>query len=143
VARAFLNFGANKLAGTGMKRLILILFILIAAALLAESRSSVPLGGADGMSLLKSMANVTSNLTENLTGNNNTTINLSRASSSAELSGTDGEDLLSNLTNGSSNDTKDGLSTWGSRPRSPPPAPSAASMKNARLIQVIRDNHIA
>jgi hypothetical protein len=127
-----------------MKRLILLLFILIAAALLAQSKTSVSLGGTDGMSLLKSMANVTSNLT----GTNNTTINLSHIPLSAQLSGIDGAELLDNLTNGSpnlasANYTDGNLSTWGSKPRTPPPPPSAASIKNARFTKVIRDNHIA
>ncbi len=123
-----------------MRRLILLLFILIAFAILAQSKTSVPLSGAGGISLLKSMANVTSDLTEN----NNTTLNLSRIPSSAELSGIEGTELLSNLTNGSSNlsgrnRTDGNLSTWGSKPRDPPPPPD---LKNVQLYQVIRDNHL-
>jgi hypothetical protein len=127
-----------------MRRLILLLFILITAALLAQSKTSVSLGGTDGMSLLKSMANVTSNLTET----NNTTINLSHSPLSAQLSGNDGAELYVNLTNDSINSTKEGnmsdpLSTWGSKPRDPPPPPSAAAIKNAKFNKIIRDNHIA
>ncbi len=137
-----------------MGRLTLLLIILVAAALLASCKTTVPIGGAEGLSLLKSMANITSNLTEdnkagaNLTSANNTTINLSHAPLSAELSGTDGEEVLDGLIKASpnltgTNYTEGDLSTWGSKPRDSPPPPSAAAYKLAKFIKIIRDNHIA
>jgi hypothetical protein len=97
-----------------MRRLILLLFILITAVLLAQSKTSVPLGGTDGMSLLKSMANVTSNLTET-TNNQSPHIPLS-----AQLSGNEAK---CNLINARSTDVRQHIRSsldLGSKPRDPP-----------------------
>ncbi len=120
-----------------MRRLILLLFLLLAMAVLAHSKVSFHLGGNDGISLLNNLTNSSVNFTET----NNTTVNLSRIPLSAELGGIDGSELLKNLTE--ANNTSGDLSTWGSQPRDPPPPPSAADMKNAKFIKIIRDNHIA
>lgn len=114
-------------------------------AILGHSRESIQLSGNDGITLLSNLTNSSINSTEI----NNTTVNLSGTPSSAELSGIEGLDLAMNLTNNSlnldgiDNSTAGNLTTWGSVPRSPPPPPSAEMMKDAKLIKIIRDNHIA
>ncbi len=120
-----------------MRRLILLLFILLAMAVLAHSKVSFQLSGDDGISLMNNLTNSSLNFTEA----NNTTVNLSHSPLSAELGGVDGAELMENLTGG--NDTSGDLSTWGSQPRDPPPPPSAAAMKLAKFIKIIKDNHIA
>lgn len=128
-----------------MRRLILLLFLLLTMAILGHSRESIQLSGNGGITLLSDMTNGSINYTEI----NNTTVNLSGTSSSAQLSGVEGLDLAMNLTNnsfnldGTDNSTAGNLTTWGSQPRDPPPPPSAEDMKNAKLIKIIRDNHIA
>ena len=120
-----------------MRRLVLFLFLLLAMAVLAHSKVSFQLSGNDGISLLNNLTNSSVNFTEA----NNTTVNLSHIPLSANLGGVDGTELLKNLTE--ANNTSGDLSTWGSQPRDPPPPPSAADMKNAKFIKIIRDNHIA
>ncbi len=114
-------------------------------AILGHSRVSIQLSGNDGITLLSDLTNGSINNTDI----NNTTVNLSGAPSSAQLSGLEGLELAGNLTNnsfnldGTDNSTAGNLTTWGSQPRNPPPGPSAEDMKNAKLIKIIRDNHIA
>lgn len=120
-----------------MRRLILLLFILLAMAVLAPSKESFQLSGNDGISLMNNLTNSSLNFTEAY----NNTINLSHIPSSANLGGLDGTELMENLTG--ANDTAGDLSTWGSQPRNPPPPPSAAAMKMAKFIKIIKDNHIA
>ncbi len=123
---------------------MLLLFLLLAMATLGHSRVSFQLSGNDGISLLSNLTNGSINYTDV----NNTTANLSGIPSSAQLSGVDGLELAVNLTNnsfnldGSNNSTAGNLTTWGSVPRDPPP-PSPIDMKRAKLVKIIRDNHIA
>lgn len=114
-------------------------------AVLGHSKVSIQLSGNDGITLLSNLTNGSINNTDI----NNTTVNLSGTSSSAQLSGLEGLELAANLTNNSfnlngiDNNTAGNLTTWGSQPRNPPPAPSAEMMKDAKFHKIIRDNHIA
>jgi hypothetical protein len=110
-----------------MKRMILILVVLIALLLLAQSKSMVNLGGRDGNLLL-------GGLTNNSTSNSS--INLSQNGSSLHLGGDDGNLLLQNLTNASKN-----LSDWGSKPPEAPLPPKYDS-KSAQTYEVLRMNHM-
>lgn len=130
-----------------MRRLMLTIFILLAMAVLSHSQALTQLSGIGGVSLLENLTNISVNATET----NNTTVNLSlipesTIPKSAQLSGADGTVLLENLTGNSSmgaNNTTGNLDSWGSKPRDPPLGPSLQDIKDARLIKVIRDNHIA
>lgn len=123
-----------------MKRRILILSILLAMAL-AHGRMPISLGGDDSLSLLKNLTNNSSinSVIPNVTGN--ATANSSGVLS-AKLGGDEGLELFKNLTNGSSLAASGNLTTWGSKPRPTPPVPKY-DPKQAQMIQVIRDNHIA
>jgi hypothetical protein len=83
------------------KRLILILVMLMALALYAESRSPIDIGGMKGDMLLRELAN---NSTDNSTNNSSTaamevnkTINLSRRAQSADISGSEGSLILKDI----------------------------------------------
>jgi len=110
-----------------MKRMILILVVLIALLLLAQSKSMVNLGGRDGNLLL-------GGLTNNSTSNSS--INLSQNGSALHLGGDDGNLLLQNLTNASKN-----LSDWGSKPPVAPLPPNY-DPKSAQTYAVLRMNHM-
>ena len=125
-----------------MRRLITVLAILLAIAVLAHSKTFVQLGGNDGASLLNDLTNNSTNLSNV----NSTTINLTHSATTMQLGGNNSTALLENLTNGSSrqrgaNSTTDGLSTWGSKPRVPPPPPTY-DYKAVQLYEILRQNHL-
>lgn len=126
-----------------MRRWIPIIVILLAMAL-AQSRMPVSLGGGDSLTLLKNLSN-NSSISSEIPNGTNTTIDISQWPPSARLGGEKGMELFRNLTNGSSikpSGATDNLSTWGSKPRSPPPPPKYDA-RQQQFIQVIKDNHIA
>ncbi|NMC11025.1 MAG: hypothetical protein GYA39_08655 [Methanothrix sp.] len=123
-----------------MRRLIPILFILSAIIILVHGKSSFQLGGDDGISLLKDLANNSTISVEV----NKTMINLTHSVVTVQLSGNEATGLLKNLTNGSlngANNTTGNLSTWGSKPRTPP-APPAYDERAAQTYAVLRQNHL-
>jgi hypothetical protein len=122
-----------------MRRLITVLVILLAIAVLAYSKTSVQLSGSDGVSLLNDLTNNSTNSSSS----NGTIINLSHGATTKQLSGNDGTALLENLTNGSegANNTTDDLSTWGSKPRTLPPPP-IFDYKAAQRYEILRQNHL-
>jgi hypothetical protein len=129
-----------KHSGEFMKRLMLLIFMLTAMAVLTHGQPMTQLSGSDGMALLKSMANVSSNLTEM----NNSTINLSRIPTSVQVGGNDSIEQWENMTydaQNSSGNATGNLSTWGSQPKAPPPLPSKADMDRARIAGILKINH--
>lgn len=116
-----------------MRRIVLLLLLLLAMASLAECRKPTEIGGNDGMTLLKSLTNNSTNLTWD-----SGAINLTQNGTAVTIGGDDGTKLLENITN-SSNATN--LSTWGSVPRKSPPPPEI-DYKEAQMIAVIRQNHL-
>lgn len=126
-----------------MKRMMLILCILLAMAILAHSKSFVQLGGSGGTSLLQDLTNNSTTITSS----NNTTINLSHSADTMQLEGAGGTGLFENLTNETSsgdNNTTDDLNSWGHKPRPPPPPPKydQDTIKTAEMNSVIRQNHL-
>ncbi|NPV63003.1 MAG: hypothetical protein HPY61_10335 [Methanotrichaceae archaeon] len=121
-----------------MERLLLLLFALLAISILADSTKIAQLGGNDGLELLESMANISSNLTEA----NNTTINLSTSSNLTLLGGENASVWWENMSRSDENASTN-LSSWGSVPRQPPGPPSASEVRDARMAKIIRDNHLA
>ena len=130
-----------------MKRLILILVILMALALFAQSRSPIDIGGMKGDMLLRELAN---NSTDNTTNNSSTaamevnkTIDLSRRAQSADISGSEGSLILKDLMNTSNATDKikehANLSMWGSGPKAIPSPPDSRSSKSN---EIIRMNHL-
>ena len=111
----------------GMKRMILVMVVLIAIVLFAQSKPLVNLGGRDGSLIL-------GGLTNNSTINSS--FNLSENASALLLGGDDGNLLLQNLTNASKN-----LSDWGSKPPKAPLPPKYDS-KSAQTYEVLRMNHM-
>jgi hypothetical protein len=110
-----------------MKQTIMIMLVLIALIVLAQSRPLVNLGGRDGNKIF-------GGLTNNST--NDSLINLSENASFLSLGGDDGNSLLQNLTNASKN-----LSDWGSNPpRAPLPPKYDPKMENT--IAILRANHM-
>lgn len=115
-----------------MRRAILLMFMLLAIAILAYSRTPAELGGTSGTALLKGLTNSSGNFSmANKTMANNTTANLSSSKIIVSLGGANGTELLDNLTNNPAN------LSWGSKPRAPPSPPS---YKEALMAQVIHDN---
>jgi hypothetical protein len=128
--------------GNGMRRLMTVLVILLAIAVLAHSKTFVQLGGNDGASLLNDLTNNSTNLSSV----NSTTINLTHSATTMQLGVNNSMALLERLTNGSSsqrrsNTTGDDLSSWGSKPRAPPPPPTY-DPKAAQLYEILRQNHL-
>jgi hypothetical protein len=109
---------------------MLLLFILLATGILADSLKAVPLSGNDGIALLKGLTNNSENMTAN-----NSTINLSRSTTSVLLSGNNGTTLLKNLSISPAN------LSFGSTPRTPPPPP-IVDYKAAELYTILRQNHV-
>lgn len=110
-----------------MRLVMLLLFILLAITILANSRTPAQLSGTSGTALLNDLTNNS----ENFSLANNTTANLSNSMMMVPLSGANGTALLTNLTNNPAN------LSWGSKPRTPPRPPSYAE---ALYAQVIHDN---
>jgi hypothetical protein len=110
-----------------MKRMILILVVLTALLISAQSISVVNLGGRDGSLLLGGLTN---NSTEN------SMLNISKNASSIHLGGDDGNLLLQDLTNASKN-----LSDWGSKPPVSPLPPKYDS-RSVQTYEVLRMNHV-
>jgi hypothetical protein len=110
-----------------MKRMILILVVVAALLLLAQSKSFVSLGGRDGNLIL-------GGLTNNSTSNSS--INLLQNASALHLGGDDGNLLLQDLTNASKN-----LSDWGSQPPKAPLPPKYDS-KGVKTYEILRMNHM-
>lgn len=112
--------------GNGMNRMILVLAILIAFVILAQSRSAVNLAGIDGNKLL-------SGLTNNSTSNSS--FGLSNNSSSVNLAGEDGSLLMNDVENASKN-----LSDWGNKPPQAPLAPKA-DPRGYQTYLILKANH--
>ncbi len=117
-----------------MRRIVLLLLLLLALAALAQSRTPTQIGGNDGKALLKSLTNNSTNLTWS-----SGAINLTQNGTFVSLEGTDGTQLLDNIS--SANNTTN-LSTWGSRPLRKSPPPPKYNYKEAKMIEVIRQNHL-
>jgi len=129
-----------------MKRAILILALLFALILFAQSRPLINVGGRDGSLMLGGLTNNSTINPSNFTVSNNTTLDLSHEGTSIKVGGDDGTMLLKDLTNNSSN-SMDGrnnsgnLSEWGSKPR-PAPLPGKYDYKSAQTNAIIRMNHL-
>ena len=90
-----------------MKRLILILVILMALVLFAESRSPIDISGMKGDMLLRELTctnNSTNNSINNSANNSSTaamevnkTINLTRSAQSVDISGSEGSLILKDI----------------------------------------------
>ena len=129
-----------------MKRAILILTVLLALIIFAQSKSLVNVGGRDGSMLLGGLTNNTTINPSNFTVSNNTTIDLSHKATSMKVGGDDGTILLKDLTNDSSNATigrnnSGNLTEWGSKPRSAP-LPGKYDYQSAQTNSIIRMNHL-
>ena len=125
-----------------MKSTILILAILIALVLFAESRSPINIGGTDGDMLLAELSDNLANNSSFSATDENKTINLSQSAQSANISGNEGLMLLKdimNTTNVTNKTAYANLSMWGSAPKKIPQAPDSS---NARTIEILRMNHI-
>jgi hypothetical protein len=120
--------------------------MMFAIAFLADGKSLVNLGGDDGNSLLRELANNSTNNSLDFPKGNKTLINLSQSMTTIPLGGNEGTSLLKSLTNNSSglpgvNYTSGNLSTWGSTPRVPPPPPTY-DPKMEKTIEILRQNHL-
>jgi len=113
--------------GNGMKRIILILAVMLALLLLAQSKSVVNLGGRDGNLLL-------GELTNNSTSNSS--LNLSQNASALNLGGDDGNSLMNDVKNTSKN-----LSDWGDKPPAAP-LPPDYDPKRVKTYEILRMNHV-
>jgi len=129
-----------------MKRAILIIALLFALILFAQSRPLINVGGRDGSLMLGGLTNNSTINPSNFTVSNNTTLDLSPEGTSIKVGGDDGTTLLKDLTNNSSNlmnlrNNSGNLSEWGSKPR-PAPLPGKYDYKNAQTNAIIRMNHL-
>ncbi len=125
-----------------MRHLTTVMVILLAIAGLANGEALVRLGGSDGASLLNDLTNNSTNLSSP----NSTMFNLTHSAKTVQLGGNSSLALLEDLTNGSSsqkgaNNATDDLSSWGSKPRAPPPPPTY-DPKAAQLYEILRQNHL-
>ncbi|MFZ3147798.1 MAG: hypothetical protein WA137_02015 [Methanothrix sp.] len=109
-----------------MKRMILIIVVLIAVVLLAQSKPLINLGGREGNQILSGLTNNTTT---------NSSINLSQNASALNLSGEEGSSMLLDLANSSKN-----LSEWGSEPPKAPLPPNY-DPKLEKTVAVLRANH--
>lgn len=120
-----------------MRRLILILWFLLAIDLTHGSEPIAELGGIQGNSLLRSLANNTTSNAIGLATSGNV-INLSQL-------GGEGSTIFESLTSNSSNrnnSTNSDLSSWGSTPRKAPlPPVMNYDPKLAKTIAILRANH--
>ncbi len=117
-----------------MRRIVLLLLLLLALAALAGCRKPTEIGGNDGKTLLKGLTNNSTNLTWD-----SGAINITQNGTSVSLGGTDGNLLLKNIS--SANNTTN-LSTWGSRPPRKSPPPPKYNYRDAKMVEVIRQNHL-
>jgi len=129
----------RQMYGLDMRRLIFILWALLAINLIHCSEPIVELSGIQGNSLLRALANnTTSNATSPATSDN--VINLSQL-------GGEGSTIFENLTSNSSlnrtaNSSSSDLSSWGSTPRKAPLPPTVNyDPKRANTIAILRANH--
>jgi hypothetical protein len=113
-------------SGNGMNRMILILVVLIAFALLAQSKSTVNLAGMDGNQLLLGLTN---------NSTSNSSLNLSENSSTLNLAGEDGSLLMNDVANASKN-----LSDWGDKPPEAPLPPNS-DPRSRQTYQILKANH--
>ncbi|MFB3763906.1 MAG: hypothetical protein ACE14P_01505 [Methanotrichaceae archaeon] len=115
-----------------MRRLMLLPLILLSAAILANSLTSISLSGNGGIALLKGLTNSS----ENMTAANNTTVNLSSGMNSVSLlSGNNGTIVLNNLSKSPVN------LSFGSTPRTPPPPPTY-DPRAQQEYEILRANHV-
>jgi hypothetical protein len=125
-----------------MKSTILILAILIALVLFAESRSPINISGTDGDMLLAELSCNLANNSSFSASDENKTINLTQSAQSVDISGNEGLILLKDImdtTNVTNKTAYANLSMWGSAPKKIPPAPDS---RNARTIEILRMNHM-
>ena len=125
-----------------MKCTILILAILMALVLFAESRSPINISGTNGDMLLAELSDNLANNSSLSASDENKTINLSQSAQSVDISGHEGQMLLKdivNTTNVTNKTAYANLSMWGSAPKKIPPAPDS---RNARTIEILRMNHM-
>ncbi len=105
---------------------MLIIVVLIALVLLAQSKPLVDLGGKEGILIF-------GGLTNNST--TNSSINLSQNDSVLTLGGEEGNSMMQDLTNDSKN-----LSDWGSKPPKAP-LPPGYDPKLQKTVAILRANH--
>ena len=125
-----------------MKCTILILAILMALVLFAESRSPINISGTNGDMLLAELSDNLANNSSLSASDENKTINLSQSAQSVDISGHEGQMLLKdivNTTNVTNKTAYANLSMWGSAPKKIPQAPDSS---NARTIEILRMNHM-
>jgi hypothetical protein len=106
--------------------MILILVILAAFALLAQSRSTVNLAGSDGNQLLLGLTN---------NSTSNSSLNLSGNSSAFNLAGEEGSSLMNDIENASKN-----LSDWGNKPPNAP-LPPKSDARGYQTYLILKANH--
>ncbi len=99
-----------------MRRLILLLFLLLAIAILANSQAAVHVSGADGLALLKNLTDSSLSNTALNNTTNNSTNNTSTSSSAAGKT--------------------DDFWSWGSKPKSPPENSQGYDYLNDTTLEV-------
>jgi len=127
-----------------MKCTILILAILMALVLFAESRSPINISGTNGDMLLAELSDNLANNSSLSASDENKTINLSQSAQSVDISGHEGQMLLKDIVNTTNVTNETGayanlLVMWGSAPKKIPQAPDSS---NARTIEILRMNHM-
>jgi len=126
-----------------MKCTILILAILMALVLFAESRSPINISGTNGDMLLAELSDNLANNSSLSASDENMTINLTQGAQSVDISGHEGQMLLQDIMNTTNVTNETGayanLSMWGSAPKKIPQAPDS---RDARTIEILRMNHM-